>query len=230
MKYNWLYDEFQHVGKDYSQQQEVDVYDASHADFRDIDKESQAILDAIDLQDHTSLIEFGCGTGVLAVLAAQRGAQVYAVDISEAMLDYARKRAQRHHLTNITFTQAGFLTYKHSADSVDAMVSSLALHHLPDFWKGVALKRMYAMLKPGGKLVLVDVVVEGRDAIAKIDAFIEKQTQAGGDFLRDDAEGHFREEFSTYTWVMEGLLERAGFKIISMDQHDGVFAKYICEK
>ncbi|MFA9476941.1 hypothetical protein ACERK3_01415 [Phycisphaerales bacterium AB-hyl4] len=44
-------------------------------------------------------------------------------------------------------------------------------------------------------------------------AFIEKHAGVGGDFLRDDAEGHFRDEHSTYDWVIEGLLRRTGFTI-----------------
>jgi hypothetical protein len=105
----------------------------------------------------------------------------------------------------------------------------LALHHLPDFWKGVALKRMASLLKPGGRLWLADVVVSDDAPIEHIQAFIEAQTQAGGDFLRDDAEGHFREEFSTYDWIMEGLLIRSGFTIRSQAKRQGVFAEYVCD-
>lgn len=41
-----------------------------------------------------------------------------------------------------------------------------------------------------------------------IEDFVEKQAAAGGDFLRDDATGHFREEHSTYDWFMDGLMSR----------------------
>ena len=41
---------------------------------------------------------------------------------------------------------------------MDAVITQLALHHLPDFWKLVALKRISQMLKDGGKLYLRDVV------------------------------------------------------------------------
>ena len=64
----------------------------------------------------------------------------------------------------------------------------------------------------------------------KIAASIESQARAGGDFLREDMESHFRDEFSTYDWVMDGLLTRVGFEIQSRSFRDGVFATYLCEK
>jgi hypothetical protein len=42
---------------------------------------------------------------------------------------------------------------------VDAVVTTLALHHLPDFWKGMALKRVHGMLKRGGRLYIHDVIL-----------------------------------------------------------------------
>ncbi len=54
--------------------------------------------------------------------------------------------------------------------------------------------------------------------------------KTGGDFLREDAEGHFRDEHSTYDWVVDGLLTRAGFTIISKEMNQGVLATYLCTK
>jgi len=59
---------------------------------------------------------------------------------------------------------------------------------------------------------------------------IEKLSIAGGDFLRDDTETHMREEYSTYDWVMDGLLTRAGFTINSKEMHESVFGTYVCSK
>jgi hypothetical protein len=52
----------------------------------------------------------------------------------------------------------------------------------------------------------------------------------GDDFLRDDTEGHFREEFSTYDWIMDGLLLQAGFTIGSKTMQDGIFGTYTCTR
>jgi SAM-dependent methyltransferase len=76
----------------------------------------------------------GCGTGAFALHAAPYYRKIYAVDIARAMLGRARRKARKAGLTNIEFRRGGFLTYEHADDPVDAVVSVLALHHLPDFW------------------------------------------------------------------------------------------------
>lgn len=227
---SWQYKEFQPVGRDYGRQSEVDVYDSSHADFRDIKEESHRVLETLGIESGNHIIDFGSGTGTFAIEAAKKGAHVCAVDVSEAMLALAKTKAEKEGVSGITFHHAGFLTYNHQDQPADAIVTTFAFHHLPDFWKGVALQRIHQMLKPGGKFYLHDVVIEEAGALEKIAAFIDKQAQAGGDFLREDAEGHFRDEFSTYDWVMEGLLSRAGFCISSKQMEGGVIGTYICLK
>ncbi len=226
----WQYDEFRQVGKNYGAPEEVDVYDSTHADFRDAVAEADAILDLLGTRPGDRIIEIGTGTGTFAIQAARRGAQVYAIDVSPAMIAQARAKAAKAGVTPIEFIHAGFLTYEHTDTPADAVVTSLALHHLPDFWKGVALRRVNRMLKDGGLFYLYDVVVEDARALERIAAFIDKQAAAGGDFLRDDAETHFREEYSTYDWIMEGLLTRAGFEIKKRRMTDGLLGAYLCVK
>ena len=55
----------------------------------------------------------------------------------------------------------------------EAIVTTFAFHHLPDFWKGVALSRMHGMLQPGGLLYIHDVILEPDHALENIEAFIE---------------------------------------------------------
>ncbi len=47
-------------------------------------------------------------------------------------------------------------------------------------------------------------------------------------FSREDCEAHVREEYSTYTWVLEGFLERAGFQIVEKSYPGPEYAEYIC--
>ncbi len=226
----WLYNEFNQVGKDYSLPGEVEQYDARHADFRDVEQESKAVLDALGIGKSGVLIDFGAGTGTFAVQAALRCATVYAVDVSQAMLDNAKNKAEQAGVSNIEFRHGGFLTYEHDGPAVDCIVTTFAFHHLPDFWKGIALHRLNRMLKPGGRLYLYDAIIEEHHAIENIAALIERLSAAGGNFLQEDAEAHFREEFSTYDWIMDGLLSRAGFVIKSKHIQDGVLGTYYCTK
>lgn len=226
--FSWQYDEFKQVGTDYSSKAEVEIYDSSHADFRDMEAESIKILDSLKIKGGNVLIDFGSGTGTFAIQAARRCAKVYAVDVSEAMIDCAEAKAIKAGISNIEFHHAGFLTYKHNDSPVDAVVTTFSFHHLPDFWKGIALKRVNSMLKPDGQLYIHDVIVEETNAIENIAALIDKLATAGGKLLREDTERHFRDEYSTYDWVMDGLLSRAGFTIKSKYIDGGVLGTYIC--
>lgn len=226
----WIYDEFRQVGKDYGLDAEAGAYDSSHADFRDVEAENRALLDRLDLDPDAVVIDFGAGTGAFAAAAAKRCRMVYAVDVSQAMLALARSRAERQGLSNVVFCHAGFLSYRHEGSKAAALTSCFSFHHLPDFWKGIALQRMHGMLAGGGKLFVRDVVLQEGQPLEAIAGFIAKQESLGGDFLRKDAEGHFREEFSTYDWVMRGLLERSGFRVQDEAFYDGVIAEYLCVK
>ena len=226
----WQYDEFNQVGKDYSLPEEVEMYDARHSDFRDLDQESNAVLDILSPGKDQVMIDYGSGSGTFAIQASLRCARVYAVDVSKAMLDCARSKAEKAGITNIEFCHNGFLNFILAGPQVDFITTTLSFHHLPDFWKGIALKRMQQMLKPGGQLFIHDVIIEEHQALENIAALIEKLAKAGGNFLREDSEAHFKEEFSTYDWVMDGLLSRAGFEIKSKTIDDGVLGRYYCTK
>lgn len=228
--YSWQYDEFKQVGTDYNSAAEVEIYDSRHANFRDIEAENNKILAELQIKDGDLLIDFGSGTGTFVIQAARRCASVHAVDVSQPMLDWAATKAAEAGITNIQFHHAGFLTNGHQASSADAVVTTFALHHLPDFWKGIALQRVNAMLKPGGRLYLRDVIVEEAHALANIAAFIDKLATAGGQRLQEDSERHFRDEYSTYDWVMDGLLSRAGFTIDSKQMEGGVIGTYLCTR
>ncbi len=205
---------------------EVEMYDSSHSEFRDIVKESNIVLDSLGIGDNNVLIDFGSGTG-FAIQAALHGAKVYAVDVSQSMLDYAQAKASKAGISSITFCCSGFLSFEFEDQTADSIVTTFALHHFPDFWKGIALNRM---LEPDGQLYIHDAILEEHQAIENIATLIEELADAGGDFLREDTEGHFREEFSTYDWIMDGLLTRTGFTINSKDIQDGVIGTYYCTK
>ena len=222
---SWQYDEFQQVGRDYGDPTEVEIYDSTHADFRDVEAESKELLDLLGLASSDVLIDFGSGTGTFAIAAARRCARVH---VSQAMIDYAKAKANTAGISNLVFSHAGFLTYEHRDEPAAAIAMRFALHHLPDLWKGIALARMPTVLKPDGQLYIHDGIREQDNATEVIKAFINKQSVAGGDFLKRDAEGHFQQEHSTYDWILDGLLARAGFRIVSKTIHEGVIGKYHC--
>ena len=220
------------VGTDYADAKEVEAYDARMQNLRNIGEEIEKILTAINIEQEQILLEIGCGTGEFAIAAAGRCRKVIAADVSIPMLEFARRKAEKRNVKNIEFHNAGFLTFEHSGEPVNAVVSQLTLHHLPDFWKMIALRRVYSLLKDGGRLYIRDTVysfeVDGyKDFFGN---FVEGIRNAVGDEMAYDAETAVREEYSTLGWIMEGMLERAGFHVDKIEYSEGFMAVYVCTK
>jgi ubiquinone/menaquinone biosynthesis C-methylase UbiE len=228
----WRYDEKKPCGVNFDHFFPARLYDTYHQRFRDYRREAEQIVAALGLDNSATVIDMGCGTGAFALEAAPHYRMIYAVDIAKAMLSRARRKVRKAGLTNIEFRRGGFLTYEHTDNPVDAIVSVLAMHHLPDFWKLVGLHRLASMLKPDGRLYLSDVVFSfdvGRHE-PSVERFVEKMRVPMGWDGRTAAETHVREEYSTCGWIMEGLLERAGFQIDEANYVDDFLAAYLCTK
>ncbi len=231
-KTQWQYDEMKLCGVKFDSAEFADKYDEHHQNFRDYNKEAQERIKLLALDEQSVVIDMGCGTGAFVIHAAGYFKKIYAVDVSRLMINHARKKADEAGINNIEFCHGGFLTYKHKDEPVDGIVSTLALHHLPDFWKQVALTRLAQMLKPGGRLLLFDVVFSFDIANYEscIEGYIKTMVERLGIEMKKELETHFRQEYSTFNWVMEEMLKKAGFEIDTANYQEGFFANYLCEK
>ncbi len=225
----WQYHEPDHPGADFDALAEI--YDRNMMKFRDVKGEIGEILDFLDLQSDQKVLEIGTGTGEFALAAARVCARVYAVDLSAGMLRYAEKKAKSRGISNVEFLPGGFLTYQHPSP-VDAVVTQIALHHLPDFWKQIALLRIADMLKQGGRFCLRDVVYsfDPRDHEGFIERFISRANAMAGSEFAGHFTAHVKNEYSTLDWIMQGMIERARFEIAKVEYQEGFFALYLCTK
>ena len=224
----WMYDESRHCGVDYSDAAVADKYDSRHENFRNFQAESERIVTLLKLGPASTVIDLGCGTGGIVVHLAKHVKKIYAVDVSQAMLQQCRDKCTQAGVNNVEFCRGGFLNYEHTAGSVDAIVSQVALHHLPDMWKQIAMLKCYDMLKPGGALLLVDVVFSfaPRDYKPVISEWVDAHVRQVG----PEAITHIKEEYSTMDWVMEGILTRAGFVIEKTETRESFIKAYISRK
>ena len=196
--------------------------------FRDFEIENRAILDMLCLPEKASVLDVGCGTGRFVRYAAAAGLKPFCADISPVMLDYVRSKAEQEDLGEIKTQHAGFITVDFPPESFDAIVASVSLHHLPDLWKLPALLNIAGMLKPGGQFVMRDVVFSvepGSSPDGVFEQFVESLPT-----MRKEAARHVANEFSTYDWIMEGLLVRAGFSILNVNKLSNAFLVYHCRK
>jgi ubiquinone/menaquinone biosynthesis C-methylase UbiE len=224
----WLLDEVASAGRENLDPQHVSRYDSKE----DAGAGAEvALLCGLGLRQDSVVIDIGAGTGQFTLAVATRCAQVIAVDVSSVMLGRLRAKINAAGVNNVGVEQAGFLTYRHRGEPADVVYSRLALHHLPDAWKAVALSRVRAMIRPGGLFRLVDVVYDfgPHEAFERLESWC---ASAGDEFIhewaRAELEEHVRDEHSTFTWLLEPMMERAGFEIEDATcSGDGIFAHYV---
>jgi ubiquinone/menaquinone biosynthesis C-methylase UbiE len=231
-RFPWQYDDMKQVGVDYSSLIEVEAYDERMAKLRDIKCEIENTIKLLSIGSDDLVVEFGPGTGEYSLEATKHCKRVIAIDISAKMIECALNKRREREIDNIDFVHAGFLTYQHSGAPVDVVVTQLTLHHLPDFWKLIALKKIYSILKEGGNLYLKDTVYSfDTDQYEHFfEQWISRTRALAGEELAIDVTTAVKDEFSTCDWIMEGLLKRAGFTIEKVQYTQGFLAEYICKK
>lgn len=222
---NRLFDERAHAGPEHLDAEYVAGYDAkTRLDLA----AALELLRRHGLDGDATLVDLGCGTGLLAAAAVAEARRVVGVDPSPAMLEAARRRSDA-----VEWVEAGFLTYEHAGDPPRLVHSRHALHHLPDFWKGVALARVHDLLVPGGILVLRDLVYdfEPAEAGSRVAEWLAAGAPAPAEgWTRGELETHVRSEHSTFAWLLEPLLVHAGFGIVERDVARGIYATYVCRR
>jgi len=220
---DWYYNERRRIGLDSAVASIYDRHDNSEV-------RARTALTILGVQKGWRVADIGCGNGVLATEAALMGADVDAIDISPAMLVLAELYA-RDRRAVIRAQPAGLLSFAYEPNSYDLIVSEFTLHHLPDFWKAVALSRIFAALKPGASFYLRDIVFVSmpdgseRDIKEWADFNIKNH-----EFESDSVVTHMRDEYSTFGWVMERMLTEIGFSLLSADYHAPLHGTYHLQK
>jgi len=226
MSEDWRYDEFKQLAVDFADPEEARVFEAKHPSDPTVAREA---LEGIGVGEGTVLVDMGCATGWFTLEAAKLGADAHGVDSSAAMVELARAKA-RDAGVDATFHHAGFLSYEHAGPPPDFVVTRFVLHHMPDFWKSIAIGRIAKMLRPGGHLYYRDMTYsfEPDDYEAALARWMVESPKRCG-YSQEEMYGHIRDEYTTYAWIIEGMLERAGFDIVRRELFPiPLQAEYLC--
>ncbi len=119
----------------------------------------QQLKGMLSIYPHASVLDMGCGAGHASFVAAAEVKQVVAYDLSEDMLDVVAQEAKARELGNI-ITQQGYAERLPFADGeFDIVITRYSAHHWHDV--GQALREVSRILRPGGKVIIMDIMSPG---------------------------------------------------------------------
>ena len=105
------------------------------------------------------IADLGAGEGTFSQLLAQRAEKVIAVDNSEKMVEYGAAVARENGFDNLEYRFGGIESPPVDDASVDLAVFSQSLHHAEH--PAVAIAAAHRILKPGGRVVVLDLLKHG---------------------------------------------------------------------
>jgi len=110
----------------------------------------------IKVLNYKVVADLGAGEGTLAQLLAQRAEKVIAVDLSPKMVEFGQALALQNGLTNLEYRIGDIEDPPIEEKSLDLAILSQALHHAEHPQR--AMDAAFRMLKPGGRLIVLDLL------------------------------------------------------------------------
>ena len=183
---------------------------------------------AIDsLRPGEVVVDLGSGAGLDSFLAsAQVGpsGRVIGIDMTDAMLETARENAREGGYTNVEFRKGYIEDLSLEDESVDVILSNCVINLSPE--KPKVFREAYRVLRPGGRLMVSDVVLEHAlppEVLRSADAYLgcvggasvraeylDTIAKAGFREVRVEREAVFKDAFSREDPLVQEAMERLG--------------------
>lgn len=177
---------------------------------------TDTLIDGARLLPDLAVLDLACGVGQPSLSIAERvgaGGSVRATDLSEGMLEVAKKNAANKNIRNIEFQVADAHELPFLDDSFDRVVSRLGLMY---FWNiETALSEIHRVLKPGG---VGSFVVWGSNATNPFFSTILAPFMKRKDMPQPPADAPTPSRFGDVA-QLAGLFEQAGFSEVRANQH-----------
>ncbi len=166
----------------------------SEYNFKRALKITDAIKENLSRDHYSSLMDFGCGTGLITFNCKDLADEILAVDKSSGMIEVVRAKKEAYEGTQHIKALTQDIIENPLDQSFDAIISSMALHHIHDI--EAILGQFYRLLNEDGQLCLVEI---------------------------DEEDGRFHEDFPNFDghngfnheW-MKAQLEKVGFKSVTI--------------
>jgi ubiquinone/menaquinone biosynthesis C-methylase UbiE len=117
----------------------------------------ETLIAQAELADGHRVLEIGCGTGNLAIRAKKTHPAVSVVGSDPDPLALSRAQRKTAQLNGIRFERGYAQRLPYADGEFDRVLSSMMLHHLDDDAKSAAAAEVFRVLRPGGRLHLVDM-------------------------------------------------------------------------
>ncbi|MDQ6747493.1 MAG: class I SAM-dependent methyltransferase [Candidatus Dormibacteraeota bacterium] len=119
----------------------------------------QAVLERCQTSPDTVAIDLGCGSGQVTLPLAPRCAKVLAIDVNGPFIAMLERKAREAAVDNIQAITGSIQALELDSESLDLVVTNYALHHLSNGDKREVLAQAYSWLRPGGQLVIGDMML-----------------------------------------------------------------------
>lgn len=192
------------------------------------------IVELAEPREDDRVVDLGAGTGLLALTLAPRVRELVAVDISQRMLERLDDAAFADGAQNVTLLVADLRRLPLEDESATLVVSNYAFHHLEDTGKELALAEARRILRPGGRLVICDMMfslsLEARDrrlVWEKVLALLRRGPAGVVRIFRNALRvlaGSWERPATPQTW--EDMLVARGFEDVRIDllEHEAAVA------
>lgn len=122
----------------------------------------KALTEALlKILNYRVVADLGAGEGTLSQLLAQRAEHVIAIDSAPKMVEFGTELARRHGLKNLEYRMGDIESPPIADGAVDLAIFSQALHHADN--PMVAVREAHRILRPGGRLVVLDLLQHNFD-------------------------------------------------------------------
>lgn len=135
----------------------------------------------------------GTGTNAIAIAKANSNALVTGIDISTAMLEIAEKKLKKASIPNVKLYEMDAANMQFSKDVFDIVLISLVLHEISDELAGKMISEARRVLKPDGKLIVVEWEAPD-NTLEKLAFYLIKKTESKRfeDFLNINMDIYFK--------------------------------------